>query len=233
MIKLIHGNCMELMPSFSDGEFPLVVTDLPYGEVNRKSGGLRNLDKQEADIKTFDEADFVKELIRVCSGSIYIFCGTEQVSILRRTMVEGGLSTRLCIWEKTNPPILNGQHLWLSSIECCIFGRKAKATFNRHCASSVWRFPAGKRDIHPTQKPVKLMTYIIESSSQVGDTVFDPCAGSGSVGIACIRTERNFVGTELNIKYYEKAQKRLSTYKQNNKIFKPASITTFLPDEDI
>ena len=103
MIELHNGDCLELMKDIPNGSVNLVLTDIPYGVVNRESNGLRNLDKNKADIVTFDLKELTETLCDKTDGSIYMFCGTEQVSTIRATMIEKGLSTRLCIWEK---PIL-------------------------------------------------------------------------------------------------------------------------------
>lgn len=94
---------MSYLKNVPNKSMTCTMTDIPYGEVNRKSNGLRNLDKKDADIVTFSLEEFVKEICRVTLGSIYIFCGTEQVSTIRSLLVKAGASTRLCIWEKTNP----------------------------------------------------------------------------------------------------------------------------------
>lgn len=83
MIKLLQGDCLELMKDIPDGSVDLVLTDIPYGEVNRESNGLRNLDKGKADIVTFDLKELTKTLCDKTDGSIYMFCGTEQVSTIR------------------------------------------------------------------------------------------------------------------------------------------------------
>ena len=114
---------MNVLPSLADGSISVTLTDIPYDEVNRKSGGLRNLDKSHADIITFPLDDFIDEVVRVTSGSIYIFCGSVQVSHIRNRLIEHKLSVRHCIWEKTNPSPMNGQHIWLSSIENCVFAK--------------------------------------------------------------------------------------------------------------
>jgi len=72
MINLINADCIEAMSKLSDKSIDLVVTDIPYGEVNRKSTGLRNLDKGKADIVTFNLSELVDELCRLTKGSIYI-----------------------------------------------------------------------------------------------------------------------------------------------------------------
>lgn len=209
-IKLYNDDCMNVLPSLANGSVSLTVTDIPYDEVNRKSGGLRNLDKSYADIITFPLNDFIDEIVRVTSGSIYIFCGSVQVSDIRNRLIERGLSVRHCIWEKTNPSPMNGQHIWLSSIENCIFAKKSGAVFNEYCKSAVWRCATEKYKDHPTPKPVKLMERLIEASSNVGDTVLDPCMGSGATGIAAKRCGRDFIGIELNKEYFEITKERIS-----------------------
>ena len=80
--KIYNENCLEGMKRMSNNSVNMTLTDIPYGEVNRKSNGLRNLDKDKADILTFDLNTFVDEVCRISSGSIYIFCGTEQVTAI-------------------------------------------------------------------------------------------------------------------------------------------------------
>ena len=210
-VTLYNGDCLELMKEIPNGSVDLVLTDIPYGEVNRKSNGLRNLDKGKADIVTFDLKELTETLCDKTDGSIYMFCGTEQVSTIRATMIEKGLSTRLCIWEKTNPSPMNGQVIWLSGIECCVYGKKKNATFNEHCKNTVFRFPTVKGKLHPTQKPIDLMKYLIEVSSNENDTVLDPFMGSGSTGVACVNTNRNFIGIELDKNYFETAKCRIES----------------------
>jgi DNA modification methylase len=210
-IKLYNDDCMNVLPSLADGSISLTLTDIPYDEVNRKSNGLRNLDKSDADIITFPLDKFIDEIVRVTSGSIYIFCGSIQVSHIRNRLIDCGLSVRHCIWEKTNPSPMNGEHMWLSSIENCIFARKKGAYFDikERCKSAVWKCATEKYKGHPTPKPVELMERLIQASSKRGDIVFDPCMGSGSVGIAAKKTNRNFIGIEMNKEYYDITVERI------------------------
>ncbi len=82
-IDLMQGDCLELMKTIPDKSVHLLLTDIPYGKVNRETSGLRNFNKGKADIVNFDLSDFLREVVRIVSGSVYIFCGTEQVSALR------------------------------------------------------------------------------------------------------------------------------------------------------
>ena len=205
----MQGNCLDKMKKIPDGSVDMVLTDIPYGEVNRFSNGLRNLDKGAADTQTFDIDDAMKHVFRICKGSAYIFCGTEQVSDIRKSMVAVGMSTRLCIWEKTNPSPMNGQHMWLSGIECCVYGKFRGAVFNEHCKNTVWRFPTVHGKVHPTMKPVALMEMLIKASSNEGQTILDFTMGSGTTGVACVKTGRNFIGIELDEGYFAIAKKRI------------------------
>ena len=78
--------------------------------------------------------------------------------------------------------------------------------------SSILEFqkPHPSKAIHPTQKPVVLLEYLIKTYTNEGETVLDNCMGSGSTGVACINTNRNFIGYELDEKYFEIAKERLN-----------------------
>lgn len=208
-MDLYNNDCMKILPTLGNKSVDLVVTDIPYNEVNRKHGSLRKLDKGKADIITFDLDMFVSELARVTKGSIYIFCGIEQVSDIRKILVQNKMSTRLCIWEKTNPSPMNGDKIWLSGIECCVFGRFPNATFNEHCKNTVFRYPCGRNKLHPTQKPLELIEKLVLASSNEGDTVLDPCMDSGTTGVACKKNNRNFIGIEMDGEFYNIASRRI------------------------
>ena len=68
--------------------------------------------------------------------------------------------------------------------------------------------PSGRGHLHPTQKPVTLMEYLIKTYTNEGETVLDFCMGSGTTGVACKNLNRNFIGIELDEKYFKIAQER-------------------------
>lgn len=207
--KVIQGDCIDVMRRLPDKCVDLILTDIPYGEVNRESNGLRVLDKGDADSVNFNLILLAVELGRVCSGSIYVFCGTEQVSELRRGFVNLGMSTRLIIWEKTNPSPMNGEHIWLSGLECCVYGKFSGAAFNRKCVNSVLRYPCGSSKFHPTEKPLSLIQELVETSSNETDLIFDPFCGSGSTLVAAEQLGRRWFGCEISPAYCEIAEARI------------------------
>ena len=83
--------------------------------------------------------------------------------------------------------------------------------------SEIIEFGLDKKPIHPTQKPVSLMEYLIKTYSNKDDLVLDNCMGSGTTGIACINTNRKFIGMELDEKYFNLAKNRLEIFKKVEK----------------
>lgn len=207
--NLINKDCIEAMKTLPNQSIDLVLTDIPYSEVNQKSAGLRNLDKGKADLMTFDLNEALNEVLRVTKSSIYIFCGINQISQINLKLKRNKFSTRLAQWEKSNPSPMNGKSIWLSGSEFCVFGKKKGAFFARHCEKPIWKYPSMRGKMHPTQKPVLLMEYIIESSCLEGETVLDFTMGSGTTGVACANLNRDFVGIELDETYFNLAKTRI------------------------
>lgn len=99
------------------------------------------------------------------------------------------------------------------------FGAAAKTYDEKH-PISILDFSnrgAGDRGMHPTQKPVALMEYLIRTYTNEGDTVLDNCMGSGTTGVACANTGRNFIGMELDAGYFEIAKRRIMQAQEDRK----------------
>ena len=208
--KLYQGDCIEFMKKMEDNMVDMTLTDIPYDVVNRKDNGLRNLDKGFADIKTFELNDFLDEVYRVTDGIIIIFCSKEQVSFIHDYFHNKTGTVRQGIWQKTNPMPSNGQYVYLSGIENFIWFRKPKGTFNAHCKNPVLKHPNGSSKIHPTEKNHELLRELILDNSNEGQLIFDPCFGSASSLLVAKEENRNYLGCELDLKYYKLGVERLS-----------------------
>src|SRR5690606_14148324 len=129
----------------------------PYGQVTKKgadrakySWQLRKIDKGAADVLTFDIQEFLNECDRITKGSVYIFCGIGQISEIFSYFEENkNYMTRLCVWHKTNPSPMNGQHFFVHATEFSALAKKRKQTFNHTYAHNVREFPAGRSKVHP------------------------------------------------------------------------------------
>lgn len=208
--RIYNDDCVSFMKTLENESVNLTLTDIPYGEVNRDSNGLRILDKDAADVMTFKMQDFLSEIYRITKGTIIIFCGKEQLSEIHKFFSDKQKknkgTVRQLIWKKTNPSPMNGQHIYLSGIENAVWFKKRGGTFNAHCKNTVFEYPCGRSKLHPTEKNHDLLKELIMDNSNEGDVVFDPCMGSGSHCKVAKENSRNYIGVELNKKYYEIAR---------------------------
>lgn len=211
--KLINGDCLERMSRMPDKSVDMILTDIPYGVVNRSDNGLRNLNKEKADIFDLDMNKMLEEFFRVSRGQIIIFCGKEQFSSIYEFFANQKGTTRPIIWHKSNPSPMNGQYVYLSGVELAVwFKPKGRKVFNAHCKNTVFKYPNGSRKIHPTQKNVDLFEELIIDNTSENEIVFDPFMGSGTTGIACLNTNRKFVGIELDETYFNIAKERIENH---------------------
>lgn len=117
---------------------------------------------------------------------------------------------------KRENPITNGGNKMVEAIpiartEASKAFEKKKKVYNEKFPTSILKFNVRiGRGLHPTQKPVALIEYLIKTYTKEGDIVLDNTMGSGTTGVACVNTNRNFIGIEMDDKYFEIAQKRIS-----------------------
>ena len=208
--KIINNDCIEEMSLMPSDSVDLILTDIPYGKVNRDSNGLRLLDKYKADIMTFELSTFLRDCYRICKGTVIIFCGKEQLSEIYGFFDNSKGTVRQLIWQKSNPSPMNGQYIYLSGIENAVWFKKKGATFNAHCKNTVFKHSNGRAKLHPTEKNHELLKELILDNSKEGDLVFDPCCGSGSHLLVAEQNNRKYLGIELNKEYYEITKDRLN-----------------------
>ena len=217
---IYNEDCMEGMKKMPDKSVDMILTDIPYGVVNRKDNGLRNLNKEKADIFDLDMNKMLEDFFRISRGQIIVFCGKEQFSDIYEFFANQKGTTRPIIWHKSNPSPMNGQYVYLSGVELAVwFKPKDRKVFNAHCKNTVFKYSNGSRKIHPTQKNVNLFEELITDNTNENEIVFDPFMGSGTTAIACMNTNRNFIGFELEPDYYNQATERLERHKSQLTLF--------------
>ena len=118
---------------------------------------------------------------------------------------------------KREKPIKSGgnsvQARVYSGFKCMENGQEYKKTYEYKYPITLIEFDKIRRGgLHPTQKPVALLEYLIKTYTNEGDVVLDNCMGSGSTGVACINTNRNFIGYELDEHYFQIAKERLEQH---------------------
>lgn len=210
---IYNADCMDLLPKYANNSIHTVLTDIPYGEVNRATNGLMNYDKGKADEITFDLNEFIKQIFRITSNNGIIFCGKGQFSTIYNYLEAQKCTVRAIVWEKTNPAPFNGKYIYLSGVEFAVWFKKPKGTFNAYCKNTVFRYPIGSSKIHPTEKNHELLKALILDNTNEGDLVFDPCMGSGSTGLVALELGRQFEGIEIDKEWFDVASKRLNALK--------------------
>lgn len=157
--------------------------------------------------------------------NIYIWCNGRQIPIYIKYFIEKlDCKLEILIWNKTNPMPLYS-HKYMSDKEYCLYFRKSGycQPKNYEDAKTVYYSTINIKDKklygHPTIKPVELIRKIIRNSSKENDLVLDCFLGSGTTAVASILENRNYIGYEINKKYYEIAKKRISdTLKERDDI---------------
>lgn len=218
---------MEILPKMADNSVDFTITDIPYGAVNRlsnlhtlKKSSFRTFNKGAADIVTFDLNDFLPHLLRVTRNNILIFCGREQFSTIHGFFNSAAGTVRPIVWEKTNPCPINGEYVYLSGVEFAVWFRKrGSKVFNARCKNVVFRHPQGTSKYHPTEKNHRLLQELISDNSNEGDTVFDPCMGSGAHLQVALENGRNAIGIELNDRYFTIASDRLKPWYEETSVY--------------
>ncbi len=217
-IKLLHGDCLDLMKDIPDESVDLILTDPPYRTTSRgSSGGTGGMLKEEINKKgmvfqhnTTQFSEWLPKLYSIIKeqGHLYVMVNNKNLSKMLVEVEKAGFKIfKTLIWAK-NSPITN--MYYMDSHEYIIFCRKGKAKRINNCGTkSVLNVDNHRNKVHPTEKPVELMEILINNSTLEGQTVFDPFMGSGSTGVACMNLNRNFIGIEIDEKYFEIAKERI------------------------
>ncbi len=225
-IELLQGDCLELMKNIPDNSVDLIVTDPPYLITNTTAGGKSNLAKsiQKMNDEIFEknltkgfDLKILDEMLRIMKKTnIYIWCNHKQIPLyIDYFVTKHKCSFDILIWNKTNAmPLFNNKYL--TDKEYCLYFRKSGYCnpSNYIEAKTVFYQPINKRDKdkyhHPTIKPLNIIETIIKNSSKPNDIILDMFMGSGTTGVACVNTNRNFIGMELDENYFNIAKDRIN-----------------------
>ena len=239
-MKLINGDCLEEMRKIEDGSIDMILCDLPYGTTTCKWDTIIPFDKlweqynriikPNGAIVLFGSEPFSSHL-RLSNIKNYKYDW-----IWKKTKPSGHLNAKkqplrafetISIFYKKqctyNPQGLiygefNNNRPWRKK------GNKKDKVYNNEVEigiskakgypKNILKYPnPNNKLLHPTQKPVELLEYLIKTYTNEGETVLDNCTGSGSTGVACVNTNRDFIGIELDKNYFEIAKKRIEEAK--------------------
>ena len=242
MLKLLHGDCLELMKDITDASIDAIITDPPYGTTACKWDSvipfefmweqLKRIIKDNGAIIFTASQPFTSNLVMSNTKmfkhewiweknrgsnfatlkyapmkeheSVLVFCKTSPKYFpIMQERKGAGLDRTKYKYNPTN----TGKRDALGNLEM---------THANHNGNNELRYPSSIQKFntevgnHPTQKPVTLMEYLVRTYTQENDTVLDFTMGSGTTGIACKNLNRNFIGIELDSKYFAIAESRIN-----------------------
>ena len=239
MYELMQGDCLELMKLIPDGSVDMILTDPPYGTTQNKWDSVIDLEamwkevwrvlKPNGACVLFAAQPYTSVL--VTSQIKYYKYEWVWVKNLKtgnlnaRRMPMGGHETLQVFYKK--PPTYNPQKRKRTTevksgnkfnSKTSNYGAQKEEYLDRQSDeinpdTVLLQFKcvhnsSGK--VHPTQKPVPLLEYLIKTYTQEGETVLDFTMGSGSTGVSCVNTNRNFIGIELDESYFNIAESRIN-----------------------
>ena len=231
-IELWCGDCLELMNNIDNESIDLVITDPPYklnkttgsmtssSKSNRWQGNLRAGDKTANITNVIQFSEWLPEIYRVLkeNSHCYIWVNDKNLVDLCNDAEKVGFRLHnILVWKKNN---CTPNRWYMKNCEFIVFLHKGKS-FPIKNLGDAQLFECdninGKDKLHPTQKPITYLERLILNSSNELDTVLDPLMGSGSTGVACVNTNRKFIGIELDNTYFEIAKERINKAVENTK----------------
>ena len=244
MIELRQGDCLEIMKDISDNSIDCIICDLPYGTTAMKWDNIidftklwqeyNRILKNNANIILFASGEFTYKLY-LSNIKQYKY------KLIWKKNVPTGMSSAKYRPMKYYEEILvfqKGKGCYNPQMKERVGEKKECYNYNHYCGnnnhitldkikkkydpnfvqpSDILEFnvvPNRKGKLHPTEKPVELLKWLVKTYSNENDWVLDNCMGSGSTGVACKESNRNFIGIELDQKYFKIAENRIRTYNE-------------------
>lgn len=245
-IQLYQGDCLEIMKKIPNKSIDMILCDLPYGMTNCRwdimipFGTLweqyHRIIKDNGVILLFGVEPF-SSMLRLSNLKEYkydIYWEKERLTNINQVRKRVGKTVetisvfynRQCTY---NPQMISYQgkprtNKVKNGTLGILTDASQKAVFEYHdngwrYPTQVWRFQRDclTSNLHPTQKPIKLLEELVKTFSNKGELVLDNCMGSGSTGVACINTNRDFIGIELDKNYFNLAKERIENAKKERR----------------
>ena len=217
--KIYNEDCLEGMERIPDGGVDLIVTDPPYLiNYSRHVKGHRFENKILNDNNPELISKYIKECYRILKNdsAMYMFASHKTVDFFKQELEYTGFNIKnMIIWDKQRQGMGDTSTVFGFQYELIFFVSKGQPKIRGKRLSDIWSFPrvTGKKQVHQNQKPIELIERCIEKHSNEGDVVFDGFLGSGTTAIACLNTNRNFIGFELDENYFNIATNRIKSHK--------------------
>lgn len=238
-IKIYNEDCIVGMRRIESESIDCLVTDPPYRIIGggNSTGKLKNASELLLKGKIFKYNDikfseWLPEVYRVLKPNThaYIMINPRNLKELWEEAEKAGFQyQQLLVWDKG---VHSPNKFYLNAYELILMLRKGKQRWiNNMGCKNIITLPIVKNKKHPTQKPVPLMRFFVENSTNEGELVLDPFMGCGSTAIACQESNRSFIGFEIDAEYYEVAMNSIG-FQRNASIYVNETQISFDLTED-
>jgi site-specific DNA-methyltransferase (adenine-specific) len=210
--KVINADWRDKINIIDNNSIDMLLTDPPYG-MNFQSNHRK---QKHSAIKDDDNLDWLNdwlvEIKRVMKedAHLYIFCSWHNIDIFKQKISKFFNVKNILIWEKNNTGMGDLYGDYAPKYEMILFCSNGVKKLNGRRDANILKATRTQNENHPTQKPVNLLEYLIEKSTNKDDLVLDTFAGSFSTAQACKKIDRNFICIEIEQEYCVKAEKVLS-----------------------
>jgi site-specific DNA-methyltransferase (adenine-specific) len=228
MVELHEGDCLEVMQDIPDGSVDMILCDLPYGTTQNKWDSVIPFDALWREYERICRGAFVLTASQPFTSSLvqsklgwfryaWVWEKASATGHLNAKRMPMKLHEDIAVFSRSAAPYFpqgivpygkvtrrgsNGGNFGAS-------GTENLQEFTNY-PRSILKFSNDPKPVHPTQKPVALMEYLIRTYTHEGETVLDNCMGSGTTGVADLNTNRNFIGIEKDPTYFQIAKERIN-----------------------
>lgn len=231
-----QGDCLELMKEIPDGSIDMILCDLPYGTTQNKWDSPIDLQALWNHYNRIIKSNGCVALFAQCPFDKVLGCSNLNMLkyewIIEKTKATGHLNAKKAPMKAHENVLIFYKKLPLYHPQMTQ-GHKPTHSYTKHTTDgscygktaigisgggNTDRYPRDvlkfkwdtqKSALHPTQKPIALLEYLIKTYTNKGDVVLDNCMGSGSTCVAAIKTSRHYIGYELEQKYFDIAERRI------------------------
>lgn len=230
---LINDDCFKVLKELEDNSVDLILTNPPYNIAKYSTGNMKfdwrsdiNNDIAQWDTVELKPSDLVNEFKRVLkpTGNIFIFCSYNIIGEYHKAFDPEFDTFQFMIWHKTNPVPNFRKSSFLNSCEMIVCCWNKGHTWNFTNQKDMHNFiecplcmgaervkGSDGKNLHPAQKPLKVLEKIINIASNENDIVLDCFSGVGSTGVAALKNNRRFIGIELSKEYSDAQSERIKS----------------------
>ena len=219
--KITCADCLDILKQLPDRCIDLVLTDPPYGMSFQSNYRKEKYAQIQNDNNLDWLGDWCKQINRIKKDDshIYIFCSWHNIDIFKNTVEKFFPVKNILIWEKNNTGMGDLVNDYAPQYEMCLYCNPSNKALNGRRDSNILRYARTQNELHPTQKPIELFSFLVAKSTNENDLVLDCFSGSRTTAVACHNLKRRFICIERDKEYWKASCERLEQAQRQQTLF--------------